>query len=215
VYGVDELVVVGDGPADVRWTHLEQHDTIYVEAPPGAKVGDKFHAGALAAANPLIAFRSDDSIWHPEQFLQLRNAWALAKRPAYVGWGHGWFWAPHIAPDHAAAFRSGTVILGTSLITAVAAVTTPWSTNGVVPTKASDTVFMKNLVNRFGEIPPLASGEVYGLWLFHGENMWDRTAYKYNVPLEGLRERVRGDALRWDILVEDARSTILGHQEHQ
>lgn len=200
--GAEESIVALRCAVSVRWLWVE----------PGTKVGEKYALGAANAAHSLIAFRADDAVWHPQQFVQLYDAWEAQKRPPYVGWGHGWFWAPHLHEAYVAAFRTDHVIPGAGLYTKEAAAL-PWGDAGGVPERASDTRFMHNVRRRFGPRTPLASGTVYGLWLFHGENIWDRTRLKYRIPLKDLSDHVEADYRGpWDELVEDARRTIVEHR---
>lgn len=214
-----ELVVVPDEFQQETGYFLDLVDVlplhggfVMVPVPAGTKVGEKFRLGAKWAHGDFIAFRSDDSIWHPRQFDRLYQAYTHARcEQVYVGYGHGWFWAPNAKPDLLHFALPDHVIMGTALIERTAVLATKWERGGEVQDKASDTHFMDALMATFGTHKPLDRSEVYGLWLNHQHNMWDRTRLNYTVPIHTVSDRVTEDRPMWDRLLNDAARTIIEH----
>jgi hypothetical protein len=217
-----ELVVVADEfdqgggwSMDLTQSMVPNSGLVFRTVPKGTLVGEKFRTGAEWARGNFVAFRSDDSIWHPRQFDWLYEG--LMERShqkggtAYAGYGHGWFWAPRKS-DLLHFMRPDLALLGTSLITTAGARLTSWARGDKVREMASDSHFMDNLRVKYGEAKPLDERVVYGLWLNHSHNMWDRSRLNYKVPLAEISDRVTEDRATWDRLVEDARATFTEHQ---
>ena len=183
--------------------------------PVGTPVAAKFKLGASWAHGDFIAFRSDDDIYHPRHFDWLYHAWKMERGPAqppYIGWGHGWFYAPHIKPTHLSPHNAGISIMAASIIKRSVAIETSWARGGEVHAKGSDTHFMSNLMDRYGERRPLDATTVYGLWVNHQHNMHARSRLEYTVDIADLSNRVaEGDRAGWDALVKDAADTIANH----
>lgn len=147
---------------------------------PHRTAGALFDA-AMRRASPesrFLAFRSDDSWWHPKSLTWLRETF-ICGTPC-IGYSFGWF--VDLFSEKCVLFRTEVPIVATSLYDAKAR-EIPWGSEE----KASDTTWQKAVARRFGpgSVMPLRKTSAYPhhLWLCHGRNLNDRSQYKYDTPL--------------------------------
>lgn len=191
-YPFKELVVVHSDDED-GWVPPKPPEGLRIRVLDDCSsdlVGDKFEHGIQHASGDLVAIRSDDSIWHPHQLMFLATGWLKQQEPPYYGWGHGWFYDPfrYLRQDACLQyFQTSWPIPSAMVVTREAAQAVSFRRgDGTVPRRASDTAFLRNLMQRFGERRPTADTTLpYGLWVTHRTNLSARK-YAYHGLLRSL-----------------------------
>ncbi|MCB0253958.1 MAG: glycosyltransferase family 2 protein [Anaerolineae bacterium] len=179
-----ELVIV-DSSAE-PFTAGERDDVRVLSAPSGMGVAAKRNLALEAAQGDIITWFDDDDWQHPDRLTLLADA--LAAGAPYAASRSGWF--ADLATLRCASYQTtrGQLIFNSGGFRrdAVAGIRFP---EDVV--KASDTVWMREVLRRHSRRGMLLDRDDLFFWLCHGDNLSNPARRRrFTLPLAGLQKRI-------------------------